>query len=327
MSAEIPKELIGESVSLPATRLQEESVHIFSNDEVHAINGALAARRPLLVRGEPGSGKTQLARAAAEVLKWPFTSKTVDARTESHDLLWSFDSVGRLAQAQILGPGCSDQQRVEKLADARFVRPEPLWWALNWESAATISPDSKPSEPDSWKPRDGCVVLIDEIDKADSSVPNGLLEALGSGFFEPPGFPQGVAYVGGQFPLVMVATNAERALPDAFLRRCLVLSLKLPKAEELKKWLVTRGRAHYKDQAVVSDDILELAAGLFPPERQRAKDLDLAAPGQAEYLDLIRVVVSRTEGVPNAKKRESRQKRIIEQTAEFVLSKHPADDD
>ncbi len=78
-----------------------EQWHVFDNDSAQSIRAALAARRPLLVRGEPGVGKTQLAAAAARVLKRPLVTRVVDSRTESRDLLWTFDAVMRLADAQM----------------------------------------------------------------------------------------------------------------------------------------------------------------------------------------------------------------------------------
>ena len=92
-------------------------------------------------------------------------------------------------------------------------------------------------------PANGCVVLIDEIDKAETDVPNGLLEALGNGEFTPPGRTQPVNAV-IEPPLVIVTTNEERELPGAFRRRCLVLHLELPKTrKELGSFLTDRGRA------------------------------------------------------------------------------------
>lgn len=77
--------------------------HLFESRDVDAINAALAAGRPLLVRGEPGAGKSQLARAATQGLRRAFVPKVIDARTESRDLLWTFDAVRRLANAQVMG--------------------------------------------------------------------------------------------------------------------------------------------------------------------------------------------------------------------------------
>ena len=209
-----------------------ETTHVFERATKIAINAALAAERPLLVRGEPGTGKSQLARAAAEGLGRALVARTVDARTESRDLCWSFDAVSRLAQAQVLAAERAESTQIAVKLDERcFLRPGPLWWAFDWVGAqrqARHAGAREPSRPEDWTEDQGVVLLLDEIDKADSSVPNGLLEALGSGRFDAPGYPDGVVRNDRVTPLVIVTTNEERALPDAFLRRCLVLHLKLP---------------------------------------------------------------------------------------------------
>src|SRR5438046_2014808 len=86
-----------------------EQYHLFDPESALAIRAALAARRPLLVRGEPGVGKTQLAAAAAKVLKRPLVARVVDSRTESRDLLWEFDAIMRLADAQIAAAFLSEK--------------------------------------------------------------------------------------------------------------------------------------------------------------------------------------------------------------------------
>src|SRR5690349_6852654 len=93
----------GTPFRLPATLGVPERAHVFSEREVIAVKTALAAHRPLLVRGEPGIGKTQLAEAAAIALKRPFVSFKVDSRTEPHDFLWHFDAIARLTETQLQG--------------------------------------------------------------------------------------------------------------------------------------------------------------------------------------------------------------------------------
>ena len=139
-------------------------------------------------------GKTQLAAAAANVLERPLVPKVVDSRTESRDLLWEFDAIMRLADAQVVaaflsktdGPGASGEGKPsgfasedlrERLAVGNYVRPGPLWWAFDWDDAREQAERTRTPIPLldlSADPRNGCVVLIDEIDKADSDVPNGL---------------------------------------------------------------------------------------------------------------------------------------------------------
>ena len=142
----------------------------------------------------------------------------------------------------------------ERLAVGNYVRPGPLWWAFDWEDACEQANRTRtpfPSCDPPADPRNGCVVLIDEIDKAESDVPNGLLEALGSGRFTPLGQTEPVE-VRGEPPLVVITTNEERVLPNAFLRRCLVLELKLPEDDSgLIAHLIARAAVHFPERAKV----------------------------------------------------------------------------
>ena len=318
--------------------------HHFEPEQLMAINAALSASRPLLVRGEPGIGKSQLARAAAKALRRAFIQHVVDARTESRDLLWHFDAVGRLAEAQVMGAlqvACSPLKEHEpqhgdpaelalqllriRLDPQQFLHPRALWWAFDWESAAEQANKVRvgpPPQADGGDHSTGCVVLIDEIDKAESDVPNGLLEALGAGRFTPQGCSQPVE-VKGPPPLVVITTNEERALPDAFIRRCLVLHLKLPKErDKLIAKLIERGKTHFTDTQtgtlLATMEVLEKAAQLLADDRTAAEQRHWRPlPGQAEYLDLVRAVIIQANG--NLK----RQDALIDQVGRFVLKKHP----
>jgi MoxR-like ATPase len=329
----------GQVVDLAAGDDRLRPRHRFELRQLKAINAALAASRPLLVRGEPGIGKSQLARAAAKALERAFVQHVVDARTESRDLLWHFDAVGRLAEAQVMGALQVARQPVlhhdptedtdlteraleamrEHLALRRFLHPRALWWAFDWRSAAdqaAVVGADLPPQADGGDPANGCVVLIDEIDKAESDVPNGLLEALGVGRFTPQGYTEPVKAKGPP-PLVVITTNEERALPDAFIRRCPVLHLKLPKARDaLIAKLIERGQTHFGDAATRT--VLKKAAGLLADDRAAAEQRHWRPlPGQAEYLDLVRAVVAQSHGDRRF------QNRLIDRVAEFVLKKHP----
>jgi MoxR-like ATPase len=313
-----------------------EQYHLFDDDSAQAIRAALAAMRPLLVRGEPGVGKTQLAAAAASLLGRPLVAKVVDSRTESRDLMWEFDAVLRLADAQIAatllgakigqedaGAGESraySRARIRKrLAIANYVRPGPLWWAFDWESAEQRAGRTKTPRPrlgPKADPRNGCVVLLDEIDKADTDVPNGLLEALGSGCFTPLGQSDPVE-VKGEPPLVVITTNEERVLPNAFVRRCLVLELKLPDDDGLIGHLVARAIAHFPKQATNSRDVFINAAELLARDRRVARNANvLPLPGQAEYLDLLRAVFRLAPDDVDL------QKKRLDAVAKFVIRKY-----
>jgi len=311
--------------------------HHFEAPQLHAINAAIAAGRPLLIRGEPGTGKSQLARAAAVLLNRRFRRKTVDAHTEVTDLFYTFDAVARLAYAQIIGAlarvgGCDEKGKpttktrtvkslLEELAERHFVRPGPLWWAYDEVSAREqeeyyrerCGAEADPAK-EKADDRRGWVVLLDEIDKADPSVPNGLLEALGQGTFDAPGGRSISLLKGAEPPLVVITTNEERELPAAFVRRCMVLKIALPKVDtKLRTWLIRRGRTHFGSGI---DALLEEAARLLIADRKVAENLGLPMPGQAEFLDLVRAVTRLSK---DSKEREN----ILHQIANLALKKHP----
>ncbi len=286
----------------------QDLCHRFDAASIDAINAALAARRPLLVRGEPGTGKSQLAAAAARVLRRPLVTHVVDARTEARDLLWRFDAVERLGKAQVLAGTRKDEREVEcLLAEANFVRPGPLWWAFAWDYCRDTLRQAEPSTPPAdWRSEHGVVVLIDEIDKADSDVPNGLLEALGNHRFEP--LAHGVVQASGPEPLVILTTNEERALPDAFVRRCLVLKMPFPDDAELG----ARARAHFGG---IAEPVVDEALRMLAADRKMATDHQLPKPGQAEFLDLLRAV-RELEPEPKA------QLELMQRLKQFVFDKH-----
>lgn len=316
-----------DTVDLDGASHQLDAVHIFDAQSMLAVNAALMANRPLLIKGEPGTGKSQLARAAAQALGLHFESITLTTRTEVQDLFWRLDAVKRLAEAQLAGAVLRalgvDGKQVEAslgktLKVERFVEPGPLWLAFDRQGAldvarqpgtksdSTASPapdvDSAASpapDVDSAArpgPNAGSVVLLDEIDKADGSVPNGLLEALGNREFPGPGEVGPICQVVP--PLVIITTNGEKTLPNAFMRRCLVLQLKLPEGDgALTKFLIKRGRSHFpktprkgaKQEFVPpSDHVLLKAATQLVDDRKACTTPPL--PGQAEYLDLLRAV-------------------------------------
>lgn len=307
----------GTKIELAVVGDAPRQVHVFEEESVDAVNAAIAAKRPLLVRGEPGTGKTQLARAAAKALGWAFISSTIDARSEAADLLYLLDAVTRLGEAQIAAAlQKKDENEVRALlAEKRFVHPGPVWWAFDWKSAlqqAELIGVKPPNQQDGGDPNKGCVLLVDEIDKADADLPNGLLEAFGSGRFSPAGFNEAVDR--SDKPLLMViTTNEERALPDAFLRRCLVLHLQLEDGAELEAFFVGRGKAHFPR---VAKDVLVKAAEQVRIDREHWQSLDMAAPGLAEYLDLVRAVIQQ-------KTSADEQLKLLARVNKFMLKKHP----
>jgi MoxR-like ATPase len=267
---------------LPAIGSWPASVHHLDQASGKALIAALAAQRPLLVRGEPGVGKSQLARAAAAILGWHFACRVIQPHTEAQELLWSYDYTQRLADAQM----ASVSKDATGLQDhARYVAPGPVWYALNWAEAAGLSNQSNYRPPEqAASSAAGTVLLLDEIDKAEISLANTLLEVLGNNGFEVP--PLGRTVQSAQVPLVILTSNATRELPAALVRRCVVLELRLPEQEsDLTDYLVRIGRAH---QPEMSDDILHEAARQIVQDR--AHCAELPKTGLAEYLDLLRAL-------------------------------------
>ena len=296
--------------------------HLLDEEHQLAIQGAAAANRPLLVRGEPGLGKSQLAYAAASLLGRKFISFTISATTESQDLLWTFDAVQRLAESQVAAntlrgsnesnnesnPAQSPEAKLREAIDVKkFIHPGPLWWAIDWDSANHANRDGLASAPtwvstkkDSWTPDQGLVILIDEIDKAESSVPNGLLEVFGARQLQPLGWSKPiVSKPNTKSPLVMITTNEERMLPTAFLRRCFVLELELlpcvdslggevqgEKRQKFLDYFVELGKAHFKETLPLK--VYEKTAEMLLEDRAQAfANQDVHKPGPAEYIDLL----------------------------------------
>ncbi|MDX1999116.1 MAG: MoxR family ATPase [Thermoanaerobaculia bacterium] len=310
----------GTTLRLPRHDNWPETVHVLDERSIEAINAAIAARRPLLVRGEPGTGKSQLARAAAVGLERALVTFTVDSQTESRDLLYTVDHVGRLADAQILGHLSKDEAGDvrKRLAEIHYTQPGPLWWAFSWETAIKrVGETARPWTPKGRSAENGVVLLIDEIDKADPAVPNGLLEALGHHRFRVPSGKFVEAAESAVPPLVVITTNEERVLPDAFLRRCLVLQLGWKEGEEdFVEELMARGKAHF---GKLSAEVLDKAARLVFADRKELLRRTLCPPGGAEYLDLLRVVDERWRG------NKKEQLEALDRLREFALRKHPAE--
>ena len=270
----------------------KRAVHNFDRQQAVAILAALEIKRPLLIRGEPGIGKTQIARAAAQALRMPLATLVVNERTETEDLFWRYDALRRLSDANDPNRGVADEKT--------YLSAGPLWWALDHVSAAeykgTHSQEPFMAEGTAF-PRDyanGVLLLIDEIDKADRAVPNSLLEALGNYSFEVP-------YIGGKrvcctdldrAPLIIITTNNEQALPPAFVRRCLVLDLVLDEEKEkFVETLAERGKALF-GQKFTDPKIFENVATQLYEKRQELKESgETRLPGQAEYLDHLEAIL------------------------------------
>jgi MoxR-like ATPase len=273
-------------------------VYVMSREIDFAVRVAEATGRPLLLRGDPGSGKSSLAAYIARQRGWRYYEHVVTSRTQARDLLWTFDSVRRLADAEVRAHG-------SELRDYDYVEPGVLWWAFARDSAlrrgaaedvervgdgagagAAIEPNASVNE---HRSAEHAVVLIDEIDKADPDLPNGLLVPLGSNEFVVTETRTriGAAHASGQ-RIIVITTNEERALPQAFLRRCVVLWLEHPK----EKQLTEIGLAHLREYegAIADADkaLVDMLVTEMMTVRASAKQQGLRPPSTAEFLDALR---------------------------------------
>ncbi len=178
--------------------------YIAADDLRVAVNAAIRLERPLLVKGEPGTGKTELARQVASALKAPILEWHVKSTTRAQQGLYEYDAVSRLRDSQ-LGDG-----RVHDIAG--YIKRGKLW--------------------DAFIADERVVLLIDEIDKADIEFPNDLLQELDRMEFHV--YETGETIRAKQRPIVIITSNNEKELPDAFLRRCFFHYIRFPDADTLR---------------------------------------------------------------------------------------------
>jgi MoxR-like ATPase len=178
--------------------------YVATDDLKVAVNAAVTLRRPLLVKGEPGTGKTVLAHEIAEAAGAPLIEWHVKSTTKAHQGLYEYDAVARLRDGQL------GDARVHDIAN--YIRRGKLWEAF-----------TSPALP---------VLLIDEIDKADIEVPNDLLQEIDRMSFDV--YETGERVTAAERPIVIITSNNEKELPDAFLRRCFFHYIRFPDRETMQ---------------------------------------------------------------------------------------------
>ena len=185
-------------------RFEGSSAYVATPDLTVAVNAAVTLERPLLVKGEPGTGKTVLAREIAGALNAPFLEWHIKSTTRAQQGLYEYDAVSRLRDSQLGDPRVSDIKN--------YIKRGKLWEAFT----------------NGTRP----VLLIDEIDKADIEFPNDLLQELDRmEFFV---YETGETVRANQRPIVVITSNNEKELPDAFLRRCFFHYIKFPDAGTMR---------------------------------------------------------------------------------------------
>ncbi|GAA4813487.1 MoxR family ATPase [Sphingosinicella ginsenosidimutans] len=185
-------------------RFEGTSSYVATDDLKVAVNAAVALRRPLLVKGEPGTGKTVLAHEIAAALDAPLIEWHVKSTTRAHQGLYEYDAVARLRDGQL------GDERVHDIRN--YIKRGKLWEAF-----------TSPTLP---------VLLIDEIDKADIEFPNDLLQELDRMSFDV--YETGETVTARERPVVVITSNNEKELPDAFLRRCFFHYIRFPDRETMQ---------------------------------------------------------------------------------------------
>ena len=184
-------------------RFKGTQSYVATDDLKVAVNAAATLRRPLLVKGEPGTGKTVLAEEVAKALNAPLITWNIKSTTKAHQGLYEYDAVARLRDGQL------GDERVHDIRN--YIKKGKLWEAFE-----------SPQLP---------VLLIDEIDKADIEFPNDLLQEIDRMSFDVYETQETIA--AKERPIVVITSNNEKELPDAFLRRCFFHYIKFPDRETM----------------------------------------------------------------------------------------------
>jgi MoxR-like ATPase len=270
----------------PEMQLVAPEPYLFDQEVIDVVNIAIALGRPLLLQGDPGCGKTRLAHAVAGLLALPIETAYIKSTTQAQDLLYTFDAVNRLYEAQL---GVASETR--SIDPRKYVKLGPFGRAIVRAGYGRRS-----------------VVLIDEIDKADLDFPNDLLRELDLLEFE-------ILETGETFkvdesrpelrPILFVTNNEEKALPPAFLRRCIYLELRFP---DDNAFLAKVLAVHDVTNPDLRREVVRAALDIrkFDLSRQ---------PGISEVLDWARIL--------QANKIESREVRSL--PAAGALIKAPSD--
>jgi MoxR-like ATPase len=242
--------------------------YVATEDLTVAVNVAITLERPLLVKGEPGTGKSVLAEEIARSLNAPLLTWHIKSTTKAQQGLYEYDAVSRLRDSQLGDPRVSDI--------SNYIKRGKLWEAF--------ASETRP------------VLLIDEIDKADIEFPNDLLLELDRmEFFV---YETGQTVKAAQRPIVIITSNNEKELPDAFLRRCFFHYIKFPEPETMARIV----EVHYPG---IKHRLVEEALKIFFDVREvpglRKK------PSTSELLDWLKLLLSEDIGPEQLRERDTRK--------------------
>src|ERR671917_2099839 len=249
-------------------RFQGTSSYVATEDLKVAVNAAVTLRRPLLVKGEPGTGKTVLAYEIAGAIGAPLIEWHVKSTTKAHQGLYEYDAVARLRDGQL------GDERVHDISN--YIKRGKLWEAF-----------TSPELP---------VLLIDEIDKADIEFPNDLLQELDRMEFHV--YETKETIEARRRPIVVITSNNEKELPDAFLRRCFFHYIRFPDPDTMARIV----EVHYPG---IKRRLVEEALKIFFEVREvpglRKK------PSTSELLDWLKLLLSEDIGPEQLRERDTRK--------------------
>ncbi|WP_145102999.1 AAA family ATPase [Cereibacter sediminicola] len=234
-------------------KFSSTSSYVATQDLAVAVNAAVTLQRPLLVKGEPGTGKTELARQVAQSLGMPLIEWHVKSTTRAQQGLYEYDAVSRLRDSQL------GDARVHEVKN--YIRKGKLWQAF--EAPGRV------------------VLLIDEIDKADIEFPNDLLQELDRMEFHV--YETGETVRAQHRPVVIITSNNEKELPDAFLRRCFFHYIRFPDLETMRAIVAV----HFPD---LKEQLLTAALTQFY-ELREVPGLK-KKPSTSEVLDWLKLLLA-----------------------------------
>jgi MoxR-like ATPase len=231
--------------------------YVAPQDLTLAVNAAIQLQRPLLIKGEPGTGKTELAKQVAKGLGLDLIEWNIKSTTKAQQGLYEYDAVSRLRDSQL------GDERVHDVAN--YIRQGKLWQAFSADRRV--------------------VLLIDEIDKADIEFPNDLLQELDKMEFYV--YETGETIRAENRPIVIITSNNEKELPDAFLRRCFFHYIQFPDPETMQDIV----RVHYPD---IKEKLLTTALTQFYEIREQPGLKK--KPSTSEVLDWLKLLLAEDLG-------------------------------
>ena len=281
--------------------------YIPSDDLKEAVNLAIALKRPLLLEGDPGCGKTRLAGAVvyeftqkylnnqenknSEPEWWDYYIWNIKSTTRARDGLYRYDAIARLRDAQLMG---TDPDKLGEVLDEDFEKlKQRLKDKKNYRKFEPLGKALDPENKHSYRP----ILLIDEIDKADNDFANDLLLELEELRFEIPETGESFSVPENKEPIIFITSNREKPLPEPFLRRCLYFFVDFPKEEQLENIIDKRFVKLTKSKKALVKQAMDR---FFEIREKLDKIPGSRVPGTSEFIDFLTVLLDK-KNIKNAR--------------------------